>query len=43
MFYVLLLGIVSSIATLNIISIIISLVVAAVEYYVLYQVKAYYK
>jgi hypothetical protein len=43
MFYVVVLGIISSIATLNVFSIVISLVVAAIEYYVLYQVKAYYK
>jgi hypothetical protein len=43
MVYVLLLGIVSSVATLNVFSIVMSLVVAAIEYYVLYQVKAYYK
>ncbi|HUD09237.1 MAG TPA: hypothetical protein VMR77_00305 [Patescibacteria group bacterium] len=43
MFFVLVLGIVSSIASLNVFSIVMSLVVALIEYYVLYQVKAYYK
>lgn len=43
MFYVVVLGIISSIATLNVFSIVMSLVVAAIEYYVLYQVKSYYK
>jgi len=43
MFYVLLLGIVSSIVTLNVFSIVMSLVIALVEYYFLYQVKSYYK
>jgi hypothetical protein len=43
MFYVVLLGIVSSIATLNVFSIVMSVVVALIEYYFLYQVKAYYK
>jgi hypothetical protein len=43
MFYVLVLGIVSSIASLNVFSIVMSLVVALIEYYILYQVKAYYK
>jgi hypothetical protein len=42
-FYVLVLGIVSSIATLNVFSIVMSVVVALIEYYFLYQVKAYYK
>jgi hypothetical protein len=43
MFYVLVLGIVSSIVSLNVFSIVMSLVVALIEYYVLYQVKSYYK
>jgi hypothetical protein len=43
MFYVLVLGIVSSIASLNVFSIVMSLVVALIEYYILYQVKSYYK
>ena len=42
MFFVLVLGIVSSIASLNVFSIVMSLVVALIEYYVLYQVKAYF-
>ena len=43
MFYVLVLGIVSSIASLNVFSILMSVVVALIEYYFLYQVKSYYK
>ena len=43
MFYVLVLGVVSSIVSLNVFSIVMSLVVALIEYYILYQVKSYYK
>jgi hypothetical protein len=43
LFYILLLGIVSTIASLNVFSIVVGLVFAAIEYYFLYQIKAYYK
>lgn len=43
MFYILVLGVISSIATLNVFSVVMALISAAIEYYFLYQVKAYYK
>lgn len=43
LFYILVLGIVSSIATLNIFSVVMALIFGAIEYYFLYQIKAYYK
>lgn len=41
--YTVMLGVVGSIFTLNIFSIVVSVIVALIEYYFLYQIKSYYK